>query len=146
MEKNIVTLSRWLINKGLTSILKIEKLLFFIRVEELKNNKTNDSYFKEDKNFQAWMYGPVSRESFDYLQPWFNKETEPDTYFLSEEEEKEIDKKYLEYFNKYNVFSPSELVDMSHKNLAWIKTRGTRGANEVCSEFMIEDENFIKFK
>ena len=145
MEKNVITVSRWLINKGLTSLLKIQKLLFFIRYEELKNNEIENSYFSNDKNFQAWIYGPVSVVSFEYLQPWFNKENEPDCYFLPLEEEKEIDKKYLKYFEKYEKYSPNELVEMSHKNCAWIKARKGLGDKDICKEFMIEDDDFLKF-
>lgn len=146
MEKNIITLSKWLVSKEITSLLKIQKILFFIRYEELKNKETKGSYFKKDKNFQAWIYGPVSVESFNYLQPWFNKETESDPFFLSKAEEEEIDKKYLKYFKKYEDKEPSWLIDKSHKNLSWIKARGNLGINDICKEFMIEDDNFLKFK
>lgn len=39
MKKDIITLSNWLVTKGITSLLKIQKLLFFIRVEELKKQR-----------------------------------------------------------------------------------------------------------
>ena len=146
MQKNILTLSKWLVTKDITSLLKIQKLLFFIRVEELKNKDTEGSYFRDDNNFQAWIYGPVSRESFDFLQPWFNKDTELDLFLLSSEEEKIIDKKYKKYLEKYIIYSPNELVELSHKNISWIKARGDLGANEICREFMKENDDFIKFK
>ena len=145
MNKDIKMLSKWLVTKEITSLLKIQKLLFFIRVEELKNKDTQNSYFENDKNFQAWIYGPVSRESFDYLQPWFNKETELDSFILSSEEVKIIDDKYGKYLDKYIMYSPNELVELSHKNLSWIKARGKFGANEICREFMKENDDFIKF-
>lgn len=145
MKKDIISLSRWLINKNQTSLLKIQKILFFIRYEELKNKNTKDSYFKDDKNFQAWIYGPVSRESFEFLQPWFNKETELEEYILDSKEEKEIDKIYLKYYEKYNKFTATELVEKSHKNHSWIKARGNLGENDICKEFMIENEDFLKF-
>lgn len=52
----------------------------------------------------------------------------------------------MKYLNKYIMFSPNELVDISHKNLSWINARGDLGANEICRNFMEENETFIKFK
>lgn len=143
---DIKQLSRWLITKGETSLLKIQKLLFFLRVEELKNNDAQDSYFKSNHNFESWIYGPVNKESFYYLQPWYNDENEIEEYLLSEQEAKIIDKKYLKYYEKYANYSPKALVNKSHKNLAWLKAREGYGADEICHNLLEEDANFIEFQ
>lgn len=146
MERNIRTLARWLLTKGVDSSLKIQKLLFFIRYEELKNNKENNlSFFNKNNNFQAWIYGPVNYESYSFLQNCLLELDEKDPYFLSDEEVKEIDKIYGQYFEKWNKFSSSELVEKSHKNKAWIIARGNLGKDEVCRNFLSENEDFLKF-
>ena len=50
---NVLILAKYLVNKGVTSPLKLQKLLFFLRYEELKNQSTEDSYFAENYNFEA---------------------------------------------------------------------------------------------
>ena len=53
-EEKIITLAKYLLTKGVDSPLKIQKLLFFLRYEELKNqNNLEDSYFASNYNFQA---------------------------------------------------------------------------------------------
>ncbi|MDE5767036.1 MAG: DUF4065 domain-containing protein, partial [Malacoplasma sp.] len=133
-------------SKGVTSPLKLQKLLFFIRYEELKNKTTNNSFFKKNKNFQAWIYGPVNFVSYRFMQKLFMKLDEKDTYILSNKEIKLIDKKYKKYFDKWNEYSPEELIEKSHKNLAWIKAR--KGIDPDCPsrEILEEDEDFLKFK
>lgn len=44
MEKNIVTLAKYLYTKGIDTPLKIQKILFFFRYEELKK-QTKQSLF-----------------------------------------------------------------------------------------------------
>ena len=85
MEKNVKTLAKYLFTKGINSSLKIQKILFFLRVEELKSKNTINSFFKEKNNFQAWIYGPVNLESFLEMQKLFSHEEEKDIYILDEE-------------------------------------------------------------
>lgn len=50
------------------SNLKIQKILFFLRVYEKMNKITNSPIFdQENKNFQAWTYGPVCVDSYDFM-------------------------------------------------------------------------------
>ena len=51
--RNVLILAKYLVNKGVTSPLKLQKLLFFLHYEELKNQSTEDSYFAENYNFEA---------------------------------------------------------------------------------------------
>ena len=51
--QNILSLAKYLVNKGVTSPLKLQKLLFFLRYEELKNQTTEGSYFAKNYNFEA---------------------------------------------------------------------------------------------
>jgi len=146
MERNTITLSKYLLTKGINSPLKMQKILFFMRVEEIKNGKKEGIFFKKDKNFEAWIYGPVNTESYFFMQDFFNKKDEQEGFLLEDEQVKEIDKLYLEYFEIYSKYSSSTLVDKSHQNMAWIKARGNFGSTETCNTLMIENDDFIKFE
>lgn len=143
--KDIITLAKYLYSKGVNNPLRVQKLLFFIRYEELKSKSLEGSYFKEDKNFQAWIYGPVNYESYKYMQNLFLCLDEKDEFILSTREIREIDKKYKKYFDKWNVYSSDELIERSHKNLAWIKARKDTPADAPSKEFLIENNDFLVF-
>ena len=144
--KDIKMLGKWLVTKGYESILQIQKILFFIRYEELKSKNTQDSYFKKDHNFQAWKYGPVSVELLHFLNPWFNKLDEAENYIITDHDLiKEIDNKYLDYLKKYEDWSIDKLIDESHKNQSWINARKNYGIDDICKEYMEENENFLEF-
>lgn len=145
-NKNTITLAKWLISKGETSLLKIQKILFFIRVEELKNNDVKDSYFEKNHNFQAWIYGPVNVKSFKYLQPWYNSLNEMEEYLLDDQEIKQIDEKYEKYYEIYKNDSPTELIEKSHKSLSWINARKGYAATEICKIPLEENETFTIFE
>ena len=53
MLRNIITLARWLITKGIKTPLQVQKLLFFLRYEELHRGNLTGSYFAPNYNFQA---------------------------------------------------------------------------------------------
>ena len=146
MEKNTKTLAKYLLTKGIESSLKIQKMLFFFRVEEYLNNDLYDSFFMEKDNFEAWIYGPVNVESFKFMQQFFSGEAEKEEFLLSKEDIKTIDKKYGKYFDKYSYLTSSELVEKSHKNLAWINARGDLNPDDVCNTHLKEDDTFTKFK
>lgn len=148
MEKNIVSLAKYLLSKGIDSPLRIQKILFFLRFEELKeNSKTkSESYFNKENNFQAWIYGPVNERTFYYLQTYFQSEDEKEAYILNDEDIKEIDKIYGKWFNKYKNKSASWLINESHRNKSWINARGNLGIDEICREYLKEDETFIQFE
>lgn len=146
MVKDTKILAKYLLTKGIESSLKIQKMLFFFRVEEHKNKDLNDSFFKENHNFEAWIYGPVNVESFKYMQQFFSGEAEKEEFLLNDNEIKEIDKKYKKYFDKYKNYSPSTLVDKSHKNVSWINARGDIDPDDICHTYMEEDDAFTKFK
>lgn len=145
MNNDTLTLAKYLYSKGVDNPLKIQKLLFFIRYEELKSKSFEGSYFKKDKNFQAWIYGPVNFDSYKFMQNLFLSLDEKDEYILLPQEIRKIDKKYKKYFDKWNVLSSDELVEISHTNLAWIKARKGIPADVPSKEFLIENENFLIF-
>lgn len=146
MEKNVKTLAKYLFTKGINSSLKIQKILFFLRVEELKSKNTINSFFKEKNNFQAWIYGPVNLESFLEMQKLFSHEEEKDIYILDEETVNEIDQIYGQWLLKYENYAASTLVEMSHKNKAWINARGDLDPDKPCKNYLVEDQTFIEFE
>ena len=143
-EKNTVTLSKYLLTKGIYSPVKIQKMLFFFRVEELKSGN-NFGYFNKSNNFQAWIYGPVNPESYFSLQKFFNEEDEQDAYYLSKSEVNEIDEIYGTWFNQYSKYTKEELIEKSHKNQAWINARANLGVQDPCRKFLEEDATFCEF-
>lgn len=145
MEKNTKTLAKYLFTKGINSSLKIQKILFFLYVEEKKSNN-NFGFFNDKDNFQAWIYGPVNPESFYEMQKYFSNNEEKENFLLSKNEIKQIDKIYGKWFDKYEFYSSSKLITKSHKNLSWINARGDLDENTPCRTFMIEDETFLTFK
>lgn len=145
MEKNIQTLARYLLSKGINSSVKLQKMLFFFRVEDLKKGR-NTGYFKENYNFQAWIYGPVNKDTFKEMRGLFLEyEEEIDPFILEKNEIKEIDRIYGEEFDKYVKFSPRELVRRSHANKSWINARNGKDDDEPCENFLEEDESFTTF-
>lgn len=79
MKKDTITLTKYLVAKEVSAPLKIQKLLFFLRLEELKSQnsifrkfiifkKLVISYFEKENNFQAWIWGPVNVKSYQALQ------------------------------------------------------------------------------
>ena len=146
MEKNVRTLAKYLLTKGVEFPSKIQKLLFFMRVEEIRNHQTQNSFFKPNENFQAWIYGPVNVDSYKYLQPYFDEQDEKEKFLLEDKEVEEIDKQYLESFEKWNQYSTKDLIDISHTNKAWLKTRGSLGIDEICKDKMDEQsKDFVEF-
>ena len=145
-DKNskIKILSRYLITKGVDEAAKINKLLFMFRYEEVLSDKTKDSYFENNHNFQAWIYGPCNIESYYYLRPlWYGDELE--TYLLSEQELKEVDQKYGKWFAKWDQYSTSELINISHTNQAYINARKGFEEMQPCNKFLDETSDaFLK--
>lgn len=136
-NSKIKILSRYLITKGVDEAAKIQKILFCFRYEELLNNSIDQTYFNDDHNFQAWIYGPVNVESYYYLRPlWYGDELE--TYLLSDEELKAVDKKYGKWFDKWNQYSTSELINTSHTNQAYINAREGFEEMQPCTNVLEE--------
>lgn len=144
MDKNTTTLAKYLFTKGIEPSLKIQKMLFFFRVEELTNNEEN-GFFKNNHNFEAWIYGPVNYESFKFMQRFFNDNEEKEILQLNEQEVREIDELYIQYFNKYCDFEGLELVNKSHKNKAWIEARAGIEFDKPSRNLLEENESFITF-
>jgi len=104
------------------SNLKIQKILFFLRVYEKMNKITNSPIFDhENKNFQAWTYGPVCVDSYDFMCKILNTDEEINNDFLLKDNEQF--NKYNNVINNLNEQEPYQLVDLSHQNLEYINVR-----------------------
>ena len=56
-----------------------------------------------------------------------------------------IDQKYKASFEKWDVYSDDDLIDISHTNEAWIKVRKDIEANEPCTNYLDEQSpEFLK--
>ena len=70
---------------------------------------------------------------------------EKDHYLLPKEEVEKIDQKYKASFEKWDVYSDDDLIDISHTNEAWIKVRKDIEANEPCTNYLDEQSpEFLK--
>lgn len=142
----ILELTKYLLTKGVNKPLKVQKILFFLRVEEKKNN-INFGYFKNDHNFEAWIYGPVNRDSFFYAKGYFLNENEAEDYLLDDKELSKIDELYGKWFEKYNNLTINQLVKKSHKNKAWIEARSGYGDGQPCKVPLDEStSSFLEFE
>ena len=112
---------------GVTSPLRIQKLLYFIFKDFYKSH--NLILFEE--NFEAWINGPVVPEVyFSYRNYFLNQEEQEfiNTFeciedFLESKQLKMID----EVISKYVKYATYELVEMSHNEKAWILARKRSG-------------------
>ena len=141
----IKILAKYLVTKGVSTALRLQKLLFMLRFEEVVNEQLNDSYFAPNNNFQAWINGPVNTEVYYYLRPMFIEIDEKDHYLLPKEQMQKIDQKYKASFEKWDVYSEDDLIDISHTNKAWIKARKDIWPNEPCTNYLDEQSpEFLK--
>lgn len=145
-KQDVLTVAKYLLYRGVDSPLRVQKLLFFLRYEEIQNEELEDSYFDDNFNFEAWIYGPVNRRSYNALQYYFNREDEKENFVLSDEEAAMVDRKYGQYFLKWNQFSSDQLIEIAQKNLGWIKARGVLYPDDLCSEKLDEEaRTFTEF-
>lgn len=125
-------------NNDLTN-LKLQKLLYFTQVEYLK--KHGEKLF--DEEIQAWQYGPVVKEVYDWLKGC-------GAYVITEfdialEDLSDIPddiKAFLdEMWNKYQKYSAWGLVEKTHeKNSAWDKVyAGGNGDKKVIDVNLLKE-------
>ena len=125
-------------NNDLTN-LKLQKLLYFTQVEYLK--KHGEKLFNEE--IQAWQYGPVVKEVYDWLKGC-------GAYVITEfdialEDLNDIPddiKAFLdEMWNKYQKYSAWGLVEKTHeKNSAWDKVyAGGNGDKKVIDVNLLKE-------
>lgn len=145
MKKNIKTLTKYLIHKDVQSLLKIQKILFLLRVEEISSSQKH-SFFKPNHNFQAWIFGPVNVKSYYYTQRFYSidhkRKIKP---FLTKQSIKIIDNIFGEWFEKYNKLDSTELKELSQRNKSWLIARKGLQPNDFCKNFLEEDYTFLEF-
>lgn len=64
-------LAKYLYTKWVDNSLKMQKILFFIRYEELLNKTTNDSYFEQNYNFEVWIMGQLIMNHINLCKCYF---------------------------------------------------------------------------
>lgn len=116
-------------NNDLTN-LKLQKILYFAQVE---NIKTNDAKIFSD-DIEAWQYGPVVREVYDWLKGCGAYTITSFDVELDMSDIKDDVKQFLdEIWEKYNKYSAWHLVEKTHApKSAWsIVYNNGRGDHEV---------------
>lgn len=138
-------------NYKITSILKIQKILFFLRVyERMKNIDPSPIFDETNYNFQAWMYGPVNVTSYYFVRlKLYSNEQESNDDVLIEFKNMEKIKEFKKYdfiINKLKDIDSQELVFYSHHNLEYKNVRKGLSEFEPCKNELDENNhNFIEF-
>lgn len=122
--KKVQKFSLYLYRKHhINSNLKIQKILFFLRVYEKRNGIKDSPIFDQNNhNFEAWTYGPVCVDSYDFMSDILdqeNREIQPNFLFKDDEQFE----KYATIINNLDDEEPYQLVFLSHHNLEYINVR-----------------------
>ena len=136
------------------SKLRINKIIFFIRVYE-KINKKDFGIFKPNWNFEAWIYGPTCPQVYYFCEK-----------ILSYYDNYEIENEWAKNFRKFEIFD--DLIDLlqeknedddgydvgyrfdlsfeSRKNKEYKKVREGLKEYEPCHRFLDENSKlFVEF-
>jgi len=121
------------------SVLKIQKLLYYVQAWSLAINKRPLFPGK----FQAWIHGPVNREIYDRfsgVKLMYSSVTSKDCNggqdSLSGDERSAID----DVLDVYAKFSGSQLEEMTHQEEPWLKARGGISPSQRCENEISEDD------
>lgn len=116
-------------NNDLTN-LKLQKILYFAQVENIKKNDAK--LFSDD--IEAWQYGPVVREVYDWLKSCGAYTITSFDVELDMGNVKDEVKQFLDtIWEKYNKYSAWHLVEKTHSpKSAWSTTYNNgQGDREV---------------
>lgn len=121
------------------SVLKIQKLLYYVQSWHLAINKT--ALF--NGKFQAWIHGPVNREIYNrFVNNKFMYSSVGISDLLggqdnlSKEDKLSID----DVLDVYAKFTGSQLEEMTHKEDPWLNARGSLSPSERCETEINEEE------
>lgn len=127
--------------------LRMQKLLYFVYVWHLV--KLGSPCFEE--KFQAWPNGPVLASVYRELKQFGTQPIDSDFSELEKEEdlkklEKEIGKKTKDLvdgvYEEYAMFTPFELVVLSHEEVAWKNARKGLDVSESSNK-KLSDEDIL---
>lgn len=107
--------------------LRLQKLLFFVQKEFIRNGKV-----LFDDPVEHWTYGPVVKSVYRRFQNTRNPISESvENVRLSQEDEKMLEKA----FAKYNRYTTSHLVTLTHREKSWLATK----TNEIITPELIKN-------
>jgi len=133
--KAALAVAAYIIELGILNALKLQKILYFSEKRHLEDYRI--PLFHDP--IEAWVFGPVVPSVYVYhrRKTLLSREDVPgeiDT--LSAQQKVSIEATVL----KYKDYSPWQLVELSHKEEAWLKARGSLGSYEHGSTLIkIED-------
>ena len=135
-----IDISSFFILKG-TSPLKLQKLLFYTQIWFFV--KTNKYLFRD--KVSAWIYGPVIYDVWNKFR--FIKRTA----IIPEKKVQEkinfthdVEKHLEEIWNIYGNFTASELVELTHEEIAWKESRLGLLKNEPSQKEVFINKNTTK--
>lgn len=141
-------------NSTITPI-KLQKGLYFLfamwggkimaaRGESETDTEDDDLYGKRNEylfnaNFEAWKYGPVDREIYEWYKNGSNINNISEINFINDVDYKEDVKQYIdETIERVFITSDFGLVDMSHEDQVWKDASRTESKHMKNEEILLE--------
>ena len=137
-----IDISSFFIKKGVTP-LKLQKLLYYSQVWFFVKN---DNALFDDK-IQAWIYGPVVYDVWAEFRFMKRSSIIPNNRAKNLNLEKSIIDHLEEVWRSYGHLSGSDLVDLTHNDLPWKKSRkGLLGNEPTDREVLINKDTTVHFR
>lgn len=118
--------------------LKLQKLLYYAKAWNLVMNKESNIFKNE---FQAWVYGPVNPDVYQYFKDFDFSEIHTD---INKDKFENITKKEKEILDMvwgiYGKFDGKYLVNLTHSEEPWLNARKGLTQNSI-SQNIITDES-----
>lgn len=133
-------ISRFVDEPNRLSLLKLQKLLFYVQAWRLALR--SEPLFSG--KFQAWVHGPVNRQIYDRFKDTHSLyacvgpqdvRKDFDVAALSDDQRAHIN----EILEAYGAFTGPQLEDMTHDETPWIAARGELRPHERCETDISED-------
>jgi uncharacterized phage-associated protein len=121
------------------SILKLQKLLYYVQAWNLAINKKQLFSGK----FEAWVHGPVNRQIYSRFvstKYMYSSAGRSDCLGGQDKLEDEAMLAIDDVLDVYAPFTGSQLEEMTHKEAPWINARGELKASERCEMEISETE------
>jgi uncharacterized phage-associated protein len=122
--------------------LKLQKLLYYAKAWNLVLNKGDNLFHNE---FQAWVYGPVNPETWQFFR---NFDFTNSDLKITDASLKDISKEEIKVLEMvwaiYGKFDGKYLVNLTHSEEPWLNARKGLNQNSI-SQNIITDDSMREF-
>lgn len=119
MPVNPFDIASFFVKKGV-SPLKLQKLLYYSQVWHFV---TTGNYLIQSNDIRAWIYGPIVPSVWDKFRYIRRTDLIPSTKLNDYDTPDQYLDLLDQVWNSYGHLSGSQLVDLTHSELPWIKSR-----------------------